>query len=118
LEYEDTVTYDVVTLESYKEGPKLVALVQTDHSQGHLNEVMLPMGNDGLININHLILPTADWYLREKCNPKNKFSKYTDIYFADKGRIYVIENGEPVEVNPMIFTTRETFEGTTVIKSQ
>ena len=62
--YEDTITLDIITLEKVA-GPELVAIVYTTHEYGkNLNEVNLPIGDDGLFNVNHIIIPTVDWYYK------------------------------------------------------
>lgn len=116
--YEDTITLDIVTLEK-TDGPRLLAVVYTTHEKGkNLNEVNLPLGNDGLININHIIIPTVSWYNKQKNKEHNTLNKYKNIYVSDGKRLYKLENKHLNEIDPINLIINDWFDETTIFKSQ
>lgn len=116
--YKDTITLDIVTLEK-TDGPRLLAVVYTTHEQGkNLNEVNLPLGNDGLININHIIIPTVSWYNKQKNKEHNTLNKYKNIYVSDGKRLYKLENKHLNEIDPINLIINDWFDETTIFKSQ
>ena len=116
--YEDTITLDIVTLEK-TDGPRLLAVVYTTHEKGkNLNEVNLPLGNDGLININHIIIPTVSWYNKQKNKEHNTLNKYKNIYVSDGKRLYKLENKHLNEIDPTNLIINDWFDETTIFKSQ
>ena len=116
--YEDTITLDIVTLEK-TDGPRLLAVVYTTHETGkNLNEVNLPLGNDGLININHIIIPTVSWYNKQKNKEHNTLNKYKNIYVSDGKRLYKLENKHLNEIDPINLIINDWFDETTIFKSQ
>ena len=116
--YEDTITLDIVTLEK-TDGPRLLAVVYTTHEKGkNLNEVNLPLGNDGLININHIIIPTVSWYNKQKNKEHNTLNKYKNIYVSDGNRLYKLENKHLNEIDPINLIINDWFDETTIFKSQ
>ena len=116
--YEDTITLDIVTLER-TDGPRLLAVVYTTHEKGkNLNEVNLPLGNDGLVNINHIIIPTVSWYNKQKNKEHNTLNKYKNIYVSDGKRLYKLENKHLNEIDPINLIINDWFDETTIFKSQ
>ena len=116
--YEDTITLDIVTLEK-TDGPRLLAVVYTTHEKGkNLNEVNLPLGNDGLVNINHIIIPTVSWYNKQKNKEHNTLNKYKNIYVSDGKRLYKLENKHLNEIDPINLIINDWFDETTIFKSQ
>ena len=116
--YEDTITLDIVTLEK-TDGPRLLAVVYTTHEKGkNLNEVNLPLGNDGLININHIIIPTVSLYNKQKNKEHNTLNKYKNIYVSDGKRLYKLENKHLNEIDPINLIINDWFDETTIFKSQ
>lgn len=112
----DETAIDIITLEK-STGPEMVAEVFTTPGD-NLNEIVIPLGMDGLFNIVHLTLPSMEWYNKEKKNRYNTLSKFREIYVTDCENIYVLDNNEWVEVDPMVFTTDIDLKQTTVFKSQ
>lgn len=116
--YEDTITLDIITLEKVA-GPELIAIVYTTHEYGkNLNEVNLPIGDDGLFNVNHIIIPTVDWYYKQKDKTNNKLYKYESIYVSDGKNVYRLNNGELENYDPLQFIVNDPFDGSTIVKSQ
>lgn len=116
FDFKDTATIDIITLDKIDKS-YLAALVFTSHEH-NLNEISVPLTNDGSYNITHIIMPTIDWYYKEKDKKYNKLSKYKEIYITDNKSIYRIENNTLVEVDPLDLTLKDSFDQTTIIKDQ
>lgn len=110
------VAVDIITLEK-STGPELVAEVFTTPGDT-LNEIVLPMGMDGLFNITHLTIPSVDWYNAELEKKYNSLNKFKTIYVTDCSKIFKLKNNEWVEVDPLVFTTNIDLTHTTVFKHQ
>lgn len=114
-EIEETAV-DIITLEKTT-GPELVAEIYTTPGD-KLNEIVVPVGQDGLYNITHLTIPSVDWYNAELSKKRNQLKSFKDIYVTDCSKIYKLENNEWIEVDPLIFTTNIDLKNTTVFKQQ
>ena len=63
--YDESVTINVLVLEK-KDNPSLTAITFNTHTTSELDEVHLQLGEDGLYNLIHIVVPTYDWYIRNK----------------------------------------------------
>jgi hypothetical protein len=89
--YEDTITINVLVLEK-KNNPSLTAITFNTHTISELDEVHLKLGEDGLYNLIHVIVPTYDWYIRNKS--LGTLSKYKQIFVSDgKNLLKITEEG-------------------------
>ena len=98
--YEDTITINVLVLEK-KNNPSLTAITFNTHTISELDEVHLKLGEDGLYNLIHVIVPTYDWYIRNKS--LGTLSKYKQIFVSDgKNLLKITEEGvkqfDPLEL--------------------
>ena len=98
--YEDAVTVNVLVLEK-KDNPSLTAITFNTHDVSKLDEIHLQLGEDGLYNLIHIIVPTYDWYIRNK--QLGTLSKYKQIFISDgKNLLKITDNGleqfDPVEL--------------------
>lgn len=115
---QDTIIVDIVTLDKIS-GTELIAIVFTTHDKHkNLNEVKLPLGNDGFIHITHLLVPTIHWYNEQLSKPHNKLCNYKNIYLADQKNIYVINNNKLDIIDPLELIGQNQLKNTTIIKSQ
>lgn len=101
ITYRDAVTLDIIIYNNSK-NQQIIATAFTDHTQGWLNEVNLPIGTDGYYTIYHIILPTVIWFNRNSSN--KSLSKYKNIYVTDCKNVYKVINNElvPFNVNSLI----------------
>ena len=98
--YEDAVTVNVLVLEK-KDNPSLTAITFNTHDVSKLDEVHLQLGEDGLYNLIHIVVPTYDWYIRNK--KLGTLSKYKQIFVSDgKNLLKITDNGleqfDPIEL--------------------
>ena len=98
--YEDAVTVNVLVLEK-KDNPSLTAITFNTHDVSKLDEVHLQLGEDGLYNLIHIVVPTYDWYIRNK--KLGTLSKYKQIFISDgKNLLKITDNGleqfDPIEL--------------------
>jgi len=63
--YNETITINVLVLEK-KDNPSLTAITFNTHTLSKLDEVHLKLGEDGLYNLIHIVVPTYEWYIRNK----------------------------------------------------
>lgn len=113
--YKDTITLDIVVLNKV-DGPQLGAIIYTTHDRGNLNEVYLPLGEDGYYTIYHIILPTVDWFNKQNNQQYNNFKKYKDIYVSNGKNIYLLQNGQLELFNPIEFITNINLKRSTAVK--
>ena len=98
--YEDTITINVLVLEK-KDNPSLTAITFNTHTTSALDEVHLQLGEDGLYNLIHIIVPTYEWYVRNK--KLGTLSKYKQIFVSDgKNLLKITDDGieqfDPIEL--------------------
>lgn len=98
--YEDTITINVLVLEK-KDNPSLTAITFNTHTQSELDEVHLQLGEDGLYNLIHIVVPTYDWYIRNK--QLGTLIKYKQIFVSDgKNLLKITDEGleqfDPIEL--------------------
>ena len=98
--YDESVTINVLVLEK-KDNPSLTAITFNTHTTSELDEVHLQLGEDGLYNLIHIVVPTYDWYIRNK--KLGTLSKCKQIFVSDgKNLLKITENGleqfDPLEL--------------------
>lgn len=94
ISYKDTVTVDIV-IHNNSNSCQIIATAFTDHVNGWLNEVKIPIDTDGYYTICHIIIPTITWYSK---NSSKLVDKYDNIYVTDGKIIYKVINNNLVEV--------------------
>lgn len=112
----DETAVDIITLEK-STGPELIAEVFTEPGDT-LNEIPVPLGMDGLFNIVHLTIPPKAWYEKQLKNRYNNLAKFREIYVTDCNKILLLDEGEWIEIDPLVFTTNIDLKQTTIFKSQ
>lgn len=114
IKYEDTITLDIVTKEKL-DSTEIIALDFIPHIKGkYLNESHILLGSDGRFKITHIIIPTLEWYLKKDWYCQ----KYKNIYITNHNKIYKIENGEYIEIDPLDLTTNINLEKSTIVKDE
>lgn len=94
ISYKDTVTVDII-IHNNSNSCQIIATAFTDHVNGWLNEVKIPIDTDGYYTICHIIIPTITWYSK---NSSKLVDKYDNIYVTDGKIIYKVINNDLVEV--------------------
>lgn len=101
FKYSDCYTVNMISYRSTKE-QKLLDVIITPHVINgeiiYLDEAYYKTEKDGHYIIDHIILPSIDWYNEQLQNPNNILSEYTNIYLTDGVKFYKIFNGEFTEV--------------------
>ena len=87
--YDDTVTVNVLVLEK-KDNPSLTAITFNTHTVSNLDEVHIQLGEDGLYNLIHIVVPTYEWYIRNK--QLGTLSKYKQIFISDGKNLLKVTN--------------------------
>ena len=116
FKYEDTLTINIVTLEEV-DNPQLVAVTYSTHTT-QLDEISIPLSKDGLYNITHLIVPTLEWYKKQREQKFNKLSKFKEIFISDGKNLYQVIDGQYEMVDPLSLITQVNLDATTIHKKQ
>lgn len=119
FKYSDCFTVNMVTYKC-SEKQELLKTIITPHilngDEVYLDEVYYKTDKDGHYIIDHIIIPSVEWFNKYKQNPDNNLKEYTSIYLTDGGKFYKIVSNELKEV-----TDKEILEvnaeGTTLSKA-
>lgn len=116
FKYSDTYTINVIR---YKD--KILKIIITPHTS-ELDEAYYKLEKDGRYFIDHIIIPSLDWYKNQLTNENNILSEYSLIYLTDgvefykciDGNLFNCDSLELASVNPNADTTiskstQETF---------
>ena len=98
FKYSETISIDVLQL-NRTTGKQLLRPVYTLH-EGPLSPVTLPITLDGWYKIQHILLPTKDWFNEqlEKGN-QSLLSMYDTVYYSDGNKVYKYINGKSTVVD-------------------
>lgn len=107
FKYSDTVTIDILQHNKAKE----TIYRQPTYTLHDTNkEISIPVEFDGWFTVIHLVLPSVEWYKREKEKTEGSaISLYNIVYFTNGKTIYKYLNGieqevsleEVLEINPI-----------------
>ena len=107
FKYSDTVTIDILQHNKAKE----TIYRQPTYTLHDTNkEISIPVEFDGWFTVIHLVLPSVEWYKREKEKTEGSaISLYNIVYFTNGKTIYKYSNGieqevsleEVLEINPI-----------------
>lgn len=116
FKFSETVSVDVLQLNKTSE-TVYINPTYTDHST--VAETTLQVGQDGWFSLVHLVLPSVEWFNKEKAKTEGSaLGLYNIVYYIDEGTIYKYINGssgqvdisEVLEVNPVNTTISKTSE--------
>lgn len=123
FKYSDTATINVIKYKYYnEENPVILDVIITNHKQEdqimYLDEALYQLKQDGHYIIDHLVLPTKEWF---DFNVE-EHDDYTILYFTDGINFYKYNNDvisdcsieeiiavENLEITTISKTTQETF---------
>lgn len=99
FKYSDTVTINVLRYIS-SENEEIIDTIYSCHDT-ESDSVRLPLPKDGYYMVDHIILPTYEWYQKVK---DEDLSEYRNIYFTAHNRLYKVVNEviEEVEIEEVI----------------
>ena len=110
--YSDTVSIDVLQLET-TEKSKLQSPVFTVRTN-KIVPVVLPVSFDGWFKVQHIVLPSKDWFDRElEKGSVSILGLYQGVYYSDGSKIYKYYNGESNTV-PLQEVVERNTENTTI----
>lgn len=110
----DTISVDVLRLNKIQEA-EYKKQIHTKNINNSL--IQIPIKFDGWFTINHIVLPTKEWFEREiNKTEASAISLYSIIYFADEDNIYkyvdnktqVVDIDEVLEINTINTTISKT----------
>lgn len=113
FKYSDTVS--IVVLQHNKSKETVVKSPTYDYHTSEYIEV--PIGFDGWFTVNYLVLPSREWFDRERAKSSGSaLNLYNIVYFVEDGYIYKYVNGqtegasieEVLEINPVNTTVSKT----------
>ena len=114
FKYSETMSIDVLQYNKM-ENPEIQVPIYSTHttqSQG----VVLPVNFDGWFSVYHIVLPTEEWFLKEKAKEDgSSLPLYQVVYFSDGTNIFKYINGEIYSATLQEVIERNT-EGTTISK--
>lgn len=114
FKYSDTISVNVLQLNKIQ-GAEYKKTVYTTHINN--NQVQIPVKFDGWFSVNHIVLPSKDWFEKEYNKTEiSALNLYDIVYFADNSGIYKYVNGkitsvevsEVLEINPINTTISKT----------
>lgn len=114
FKYSDTISVNILQLNKIQ-GPEYKKQVFTEHNDQHLIEI--PVKFDGWFTVNHIVLPSKDWFEREYNKTEaSALNLYNIVYFSDGNGIYKYIDGkiisttidEILEINPIDTTIYKT----------
>ena len=99
FKYSETCTINVIKYQSSKE-EMLINVLYSLHTE-ESDSMRIPLFKDGYYTIDHIVLPTLDWWE----NVKNMdLSYYSNIYVTDGFSIFKAIDGELVHVDSIEIT--------------
>lgn len=84
--YSDTVSIDVIVHNKTKESEITKSVVFTKHDS--LAPIKVKVGVDGFFSIVHIILPSKEWYDRQKAKNSQVKVQYKYLFYSDGKKIY------------------------------
>lgn len=114
FKYSDTVSIDVLQ-HNKTNNPEISVPVYTLHDK-EISPITLPIGFDGWFSVYHIVLPSEDWFIREKDKQEgSSLSLYDVVYYSDGYGVFKYIDGEvsSVELEEVI---ERNSEGTTISK--
>lgn len=114
FKYSDTVSIDVLQ-HNKTNNPEISVPVYTLHDK-EISPITLPIGFDGWFSVYHIVLPSEDWFIREKDKQEgSSLSLYDVVYYSDGNGVFKYIDGEvsSVELEEVI---ERNSEGTTISK--
>lgn len=114
FKYSDTVSIDVLQ-HNKTNSPEIQIPIYTLHSEQPA-PIVLPVSFDGWFSVYHIVLPSQDWFNKEKGKQEgSSLSLYDTVYFSDGNGVFKYLNGEVQSVELQEIIERNE-EGTTVSK--
>lgn len=113
--YNETITINVLVLEK-KDNPSLTAITFNTHTLSELDEVHLKLGEDGLYNLIHIVVPTYEWYIRNK--QLGTLSKYKQIFISDGKNLLKITDDGLEQFDPLELVAHYDIYQTTIYGCQ
>lgn len=116
FKFSETISIDVLQLNKTSE-IVYINPTYTDHST--IKETTLQVGSDGWFSLVHLVLPSVEWFNKEKAKTEGSaLGLYDIVYFIDGDVIYKYINqsiqqvdiSEILEINPVSTTISKTSE--------
>lgn len=103
FKYSDTTTINVLRYISSND-EELINVVYSKHDT-ESDSVRLPLSKDGHYIVDHIVLPTYEWYEKVK---NEDLSEYRTVYFTANNSVYKVSNGvieetdiaELIQINP------------------
>lgn len=113
--YEDTCA--IVTLETHKTSGSEYLKPQFNYHRDSFHPMIIPVDFDGWFTIHYTVLPTVEWFIRERAKERDSDLRlYEVVYFTNGQFIYKCVDGEVTEVNIEEVLERNTL-GTTISRS-
>ena len=110
--YSDTVSIDVLQ-HNKVDSTELQTPVFSLHGK-KVEPITLPVGFDGWFQVQHIILPTEQWFERELAKGSTSIlGLYSGVYYTNGQNIFKYYNGESTAV-PLEEVVERNTEGTTI----
>ena len=110
--YSDTVSIDVLQHNKVNSTELQIPIFSTHGTK--VEPITLPVGFDGWFKVQHIILPTEEWFQRELAKGATSILRlYTGVYFTNGENIFKYYNGEVTSV-PLEEIVERNPEGTTI----
>lgn len=111
FKYSDTVSIDLLQ-HNKSEGYELQIPVYSLHNT-ESKQVTLPVKFDGWFTVLHIVLPSKDWFDREKAKETgSSLPLYEVVYYSDGINLFKYINGESTEATIIEVVERNTEETT------
>ncbi len=114
FKYSDTVSIDVLQ-HNKVDNPEIQTPIYTLHNT-EVAPITLPVGFDGWFSVYHIVLPSEEWFLKEKAKESgSSLSLYDVVYYSDGNGVFKYINGEVSSVKLEEVIERNS-QGTTISK--
>lgn len=114
FKYSETVSIDVLQHNKVS-GPEIQVPIYTEHHQS-ISPITLPVSFDGWFSVYHIVLPSEEWFLKEKEKEEGStLPLYNTVYYSDGNGVFKYINGQVESVELQEVIERNT-EGTTISK--
>lgn len=116
--YSDTATVNVIKYKYYSsEQPVILDVIITNHKQGdqimYLDEALYKLEQDGHYIIDHLVLPTKQWF----DSNEEEHDDYTNLYYTDGIDFYKYVNSDSTICSIEEILSLENLDITTISKA-
>lgn len=104
FKYTDCYTVNIISYRSSTNTKVLNTIITPHTSDGltmHLDEVYYNLDQDGYYIIDHILVPSIQWYEKLVSEYNSTLNEYVSIYLSDGQKLYKVKDGKYEEVKSL-----------------